>query len=161
MTLSSLLFSLLANTLLVPLVIAAPAAPAAPARPSAAAAACFPPNVKVTIDKSSFQVPIFKDCNFGSPAATIPSSTAPATAVSASADYSKYVDSKGAALSSDSMKQLLAHFGQAVGLDVLLGQTICTVTDAKSGIFTIDSTLGPLNGGAAVNVGSYRCIIDL
>ncbi|CAL3972311.1 hypothetical protein PZA11_004541 [Diplocarpon coronariae] len=129
-----------------------------------AATPCSPPNITVKVGGSAFQVPIFKDCNDGDPASvTPPQSSAPVKATSASADYSRYVDSKGAPLSSDSTKKLLAHFGKSVALDVLLEQTICTVTDTQSTprIFKIQKGEQQLDGGKEVTVGSYRCVIDL
>lgn len=77
------------------------------------------------------------------------------------------MDSSGSALNSDSTKKLLAFFGQAVKLDVLLEQTICTVTDTENGIFVVEDGDGGVEGqeeldeGSEVEVGSYRCIIDL
>ena len=50
-------------------------------------------------------------------------------------------------------------------LDVLLEQTICTITDTENGILVVED--GEANGGGQeelggeVDVGSYRCIIDL
>ncbi|KAH6702869.1 hypothetical protein DL95DRAFT_524920 [Leptodontidium sp. 2 PMI_412] len=136
---------------------------------STAAAACSPPNIRLAVGDTKFSVPLFKDCNFGDPAAVTPNKNppAPSTAKSASADYSAFVDSSGSALNSDSTKKLLAFFGQAVKLDVLLEQTICTVTDTENGIFVVEDGDGGVEGqeeldeGSEVEVGSYRCIIDL
>lgn len=55
-------------------------------------------------------------------------------------------------------------------MDVLLEQTICTITDTENGILVVED--GEANGGGQeelagdgsggeVDVGSYRCIIDL
>ncbi|PBP22972.1 hypothetical protein BUE80_DR006133 [Diplocarpon rosae] len=125
---------------------------------------CSSPNITLKVAGNTFQVPLFKDCNYGDPASVTPSqSSAPAKAVSASADYSQYVDSKGAPLSPDSTKKLLAFFGKSVPLDVLLEQTICTVTDTQSSprIFKIQKGEQELDGGKEVAVSSYRCVIDL
>ncbi|KAG4432175.1 hypothetical protein IFR05_012342 [Cadophora sp. M221] len=135
----------------------------------AATAACSPPNIRLAVGDTKFSVPLFKDCSFGDPAAVTPNKNPPAppTAKSASADYSGFVDSSGSALNSDSTKKLLAFFGQAVKLDVLLEQTICTVTDTDNGIFVVEDGDGKVEGqeeldeGSEVEVGSYRCIIDL
>ncbi|KAH7336633.1 hypothetical protein BKA65DRAFT_37608 [Rhexocercosporidium sp. MPI-PUGE-AT-0058] len=148
-----ILFSILATSILI----------------STATAACSPPNIRLAVGDTKFSVPLFKDCNFGDPAAVTPdkNSPAPRIAKAASADYSTFVDSSGSALNSESNKKLLAFFGQAVKLDVLLEQTICTVTDTENGIFVVEDGDGKvegqeeLDGGSEVGVGSYRCIIDL
>ncbi|PVH72252.1 hypothetical protein DL98DRAFT_596167 [Cadophora sp. DSE1049] len=134
---------------------------------STATAACSPPNIRLAVGDARFSVPLFEDCNFGDPAAVTPDNnpSAPSTATAASADYSQYVDSSGAPLNSESKKKLLAFFGQAVKLDVLLEQTICTVTDADNGILVVEDGAADGGGqeefGEEVDVGSYRCIIDL
>ncbi|KAH7403058.1 hypothetical protein BKA64DRAFT_641079 [Cadophora sp. MPI-SDFR-AT-0126] len=133
-------------------------------------AACSPPNIRLAVGDARFSVPLFEDCNYGDPAAVTPDNnpSAPSTATTASADYSQYVDSSGTPLNSESKKKLLAFFGQAVKLDVLLEQTICTVTDTGNGILVVED--GDVGGGGQeelsdgdgeVEVGSYRCIIDL
>ncbi|CZR55621.1 uncharacterized protein PAC_05509 [Phialocephala subalpina] len=163
--------------------------------------ACSPPNIKVTVDSGTpFQVPIFKDCNFGSPAPTTPGSTSPPSpfptlyasafpppplpshltisilpvshltftenipgnATTALADYTQFVDSTGTLLDKDSTGELLEFFGQAVSLNVLLSQTLCTVTSTANDIVVIQEDNEELDGtGDSVAVGSYRCIIDL
>ncbi|KUJ24650.1 uncharacterized protein LY89DRAFT_727668 [Mollisia scopiformis] len=127
------------------------------------ATACSPPNVKVTVNNGSpFQVPIFKDCNYGSPAPTTPSNAIPASATNASADYTQFVDSTGATLDKDSTGELLEFFGQAVSLQVLLSQTLCTVTDTSNDVVVIQDDDESLDGdGTALSVSNYRCIIDL
>lgn len=120
--------------------------------------ACSPPNIKVTIDSGTpFQVPIFKDCNFGSPAPTTPGKNIPGNATNALADYTQFVDSTGELLDKDSTSQLLEFFGQAVSLNVLLSQTLCTVTTTGDDIVVIQEDNESLDGdGTAVMVGSYR-----
>lgn len=79
------------------------------------------------------------------------------------------MDSNGAPLNSESTKQLLSFFGQAVRVEVLLQQTICTVTDTQNGIFVVEdgdgvgaqATQEELNAGEGVSVGSFRCVIEL
>ncbi|KAK0115684.1 hypothetical protein ONS95_000048 [Cadophora gregata] len=139
---------------------------------STVTAACSPPNILLAVGDARFSVPLFKDCNFGDPEAVTPGNnpSAPPTATSASADYSQYVDSSGAPLNSESKKKLLAFFGQAVKLDVLLEQTICTITDTGNEILVVEDgradgagqeELDGSGEGGKVDVGSYRCIIDL
>ena len=38
-------------------------------------AACSPPNIRLAVGDARFSVPLFKDCNFGDPAAVTPDST--------------------------------------------------------------------------------------
>ncbi|KAG4410593.1 hypothetical protein IFR04_016269, partial [Cadophora malorum] len=35
-------------------------------------AACSPPNIRLAVGDARFSVPLFKDCNFGDPAAVTP-----------------------------------------------------------------------------------------
>ncbi|CZS98843.1 uncharacterized protein RAG0_07404 [Rhynchosporium agropyri] len=119
----------------------------------------------VAVGKTKFPVPLFKDCKYGDPGAVIPmsSSPAPAKAKSASADYNRFVDSTGATLNSESMKKLLTFFGKAVSFQLLIQQTICTITDKgmNNRIYTIDDGDGRVDGqdmldkGREVTVGSY------
>lgn len=68
----------------------------------------------------------------------------------------------GAILDKASTDQLLEFFGQAVSLQILLGQTICTVTDTANDVAVIQETPQSLDGdGTALDVNNYRCIIDL
>lgn len=52
-------------------------------------------------------------------------------------------------------------------MDVLLEQTICTITDKENGIFVVEDGRGEeegeedLNAGVGVQVASYRCVIEL
>ncbi|KAL2063794.1 hypothetical protein VTL71DRAFT_5599 [Oculimacula yallundae] len=138
---------------------------------STTTAVCSAPNVMVSVGAVKFPVPLYNDCKYGDPGSVIPAppSPAPPTAKTASADYLKFVDKAGGPLDAASMKSLLAFFGQAVPLPILLEQTICTVTDKKNSnaIYSVADGDGKIEGqeelspGKMVDVASYRCIIDL